>query len=99
MLDYSELKKVVDNIENNKNNRWINFITKHPAARIYGKIGRIECQLVVDIRAEVSVCTKSMVNLLKLKLKSDKTMTIVTINRVKQKSFGSVRMVIIKVMN
>ena len=39
MLDHGELKEVVDNIEDKKDNRRINFTTKHPAARIYGKIG------------------------------------------------------------
>ena len=43
MLDYGELREVVDNIEDKKNNRRVNFITKHSAARIYGKIGQIEC--------------------------------------------------------
>src|SRR6266508_3954596 len=99
MLDYSELKKVVDNIDDKKDNRRVNFITKHPAARIYGKIGRTECQLVIDTGAEVSVCTKPMADLLKLKLKSDKTMTVVAIDGIKQKSLGSAGMVTVKVMD
>src|SRR6266508_2276127 len=99
MLDYSELKKVVDNIDDKKDNRRVNFITKHPAARIYGKIGRIECQLVVDTEAEVSVCTKPMADLLKLKLKPDKTMTVMAINDIKQKSFGSASLVTVKIMD
>ncbi len=69
MLDHSELREVVDSIENKKDNRKVNFTIKHPAARIYGKIGRMECQLVIDTRAEVSVCTKPMTDLLKLKPK------------------------------
>ncbi len=40
-----------------------------------------------------------MANLLKLKLKSDKTMTVVTIDGIKQKSLGSVGLVTIKVMD
>ncbi len=51
------------------------------------------------IGAEVSVCTKSMVNLLKLKLKVDKTIIVVIINRVKQKSLGSAKIVIVKVID
>ncbi len=43
MLDHGELRKVVDNIEDKKDNWKINFITKHPAAWIYGKIGQTEC--------------------------------------------------------
>jgi len=39
MLDHDELRKVVDNIEDKKDNRQVNFATKHPVARIYGKIG------------------------------------------------------------
>jgi len=39
MLDHGELREVVDNIENKKDNRRVNFTTKHPAAQIYGKIG------------------------------------------------------------
>ncbi len=39
MLDHGELREVVDNIEDKKDNRRVNFATKHPAARIYGKIG------------------------------------------------------------
>ena len=39
MLDHGELREVVDNIEDKKDNRRVNFVTKHPAARIYGKIG------------------------------------------------------------
>src|SRR6266498_1130665 len=39
MLDHSELRKVVDNIKDKKDNRRVNFMTKHLAARIYGKIG------------------------------------------------------------
>src|SRR6266540_2846496 len=86
MLDHGELREVVDNIEDKKDNRRVNFATKHPAARIYGKIGRTEYQLVVDTGAEVSVCTKPMVDLLKLKLKLDKTMTVVAIDSVDSKS-------------
>ncbi len=84
MLDHGELREVVDNIEDKKDNRRVNFATKHPAARIYGKIGRTECQLVIDTGAEVSVCTKPMADLLKLKPKPDKTMTVVAINGIKQ---------------
>ncbi len=51
------------------------------------------------MRAEVSVCTKSMVNLLKLKLKPDKTMTVIAIDRVKWKSLGSAEIVTVKVMD
>ncbi len=47
------------------------------------KIGQTECQLVVDTGAEVSVCTKLMADLLKLKLKLDKTIIIVAIDGVK----------------
>src|SRR6266498_1034411 len=99
MFDHGELREVVDNIDDKKDNRRVNFITKHPAARIYGKIGRIECQLVVDTEAEVSVCTKLMADLLKLKPKLDKTMTVVTIDSIKQKSLGSAGLVMVKVMD
>jgi len=40
-----------------------------------------------------------MMDLLKLKPKVDKTMTVVAIDRIKQKSFESVKIVIIKVMD
>ncbi len=99
MLDHGELREVVDNIEDKKDNRWVNFATKHPAARIYGKIGWTECQLVIDIGAEVSVCTKLMADLLKLKPKPDKIMTVVAINGIKQKSLRSAGLVTVKVMN
>ncbi len=56
MLDHSELREVVDNIEDKKDNRWVNFTTKHPATRIYEKIGRMECQLVIDTEADDSHC-------------------------------------------
>ncbi len=39
MLDHGELKEVVDNIKDKKDNRQVNFATKHSAAKIYGKIG------------------------------------------------------------
>ncbi len=39
MLDHGELREVVNNIEDKKDNRRVNFATKYPAARIYGKIG------------------------------------------------------------
>ncbi len=39
ILDYGKLREVVDNIEDKKNNRRVNFAIKHPAARIYEKIG------------------------------------------------------------
>jgi len=52
--------------------------------------------LVVDTRAEVSVCTKPMVDLLKLK---SKTMMVVVIDGVKQTSLGNAGLVIVKVMN
>ena len=42
MLDHGKLRKVVDNIENKKNEWYINFTAKHLAAWIYGKIGWIE---------------------------------------------------------
>src|SRR6266511_1721594 len=99
MLDHGELREVVDNIEDKKDNRRVNFATKHPAARIYGKIGRTECQLVIDTGAEVSVCTKPMADLLKLKLKPDKIMTFVAIDSIKQKSLGSAGLVMVKVMD
>src|SRR6266498_3701053 len=99
MLDYGELREVVDNIEDKKDNRRVNFITKHLAARIYGKIGRTECQLIIDTGAEVSVCTKPIADLLKLKPKSDKTMTVVAIDGIKQKSLGSAGMVTVKIMD
>ena len=38
MLDHGKLKEVVDNIEDKKDNRRVNFTIKHLAARIYGKI-------------------------------------------------------------
>ncbi len=99
MLDHDELREVVNNIENKKDHWWINFMTKHPAAWIYGKIGQTEYQLVIDTGVKVSVCTKLMMDLLKLKPKVDKTMTVVAIDRIKQKSFESVKIVIIKVMD
>src|SRR6266498_1851926 len=99
MLDHGELREVVDNIEDKKDNRRVNFATKHPAARIYGKIGRTECQIVVDTGAEVSVCTKPMADLLKLKLRPDKTMTVMAIDRIKQKSLKNAGLVIVKVMD
>src|SRR6266542_243586 len=43
MLDHGELREVVDNIKDKKDNRRVNVATKHPAARIYEKIGRTEC--------------------------------------------------------
>src|SRR6266498_2002040 len=99
MLDHGELRKVVDNIEDKKDSRRVNFATKHPAAKIYGKIGRTECQLVVDIGVEVLVCIKPMADLLKLKLKPDKTMTVVAIDSIKQKSLESAGLVTVKVID
>jgi len=99
MLDHGELREVVDNIEDKKDNRQVNFATKHPEARIYRKIGRTECQLVIDTGAEISVCTKLMADLLKLKSKLDKTMTVVAIDRIKQKSLRSAGLVIVKIMD
>ncbi len=99
MLDHDELREVVDNIEDKKDRRHINFATKHPTAHIYGKIGWIKYQLVIDTGAEVSVYTKLMADLLKLKLKANKTMIIVTIDRIKQKSFRSIEIVTVKVIN
>src|SRR6266540_2572149 len=99
MLDHGELRKVVDSIEDKKNNRRVNFTTKHPAARIYGKIGRTKCQLVIDTGAEVSVYIKPMADLLKLKPKSDKTMTVVAIDRIKQKSLENAGIVTVKVID
>ncbi len=99
MLDYRELREVVDNIEDKKDNRRVNFATKHPAVWIYRKIGWTECQLVVDTRAKVSVCTKPMADLLKLKLKPDKIMIVVTINGIKQKSLESAGLITIKVID
>ncbi len=99
MLDHSELREVIDNIEDKKDNKWVNFTTKHPVARIYRKISQTECQLVVDTGAEVSVCTKPMADLLKLKLKLDKTMTVVAIDGIKQKSLGSASLVTVKVID
>ena len=43
MLDHNELREVVDNIEDKKDNRQINFTTKHLAAQIYGKIMLTSC--------------------------------------------------------
>src|SRR6266540_171432 len=99
MLDHGELREVVDSIEDKKDNRRVNFVTKHPAARIYGKIGRTECQLVIDTGAEISVYTKHMEDILKLKIKPDKTMTVITIDDIKQKSLGSAGLVMVKVID
>src|SRR6266542_3585437 len=99
MLDHGKLREVVDNIKDKKDNRRVNFATKHSAARIYGKIGRTECQLVIDTGAKVSVCTKPMADLLKLKPKSDKTMTVVAIDGIKQKLLRSAGLVTVKVMD
>ncbi len=99
MLDHGELREVVNNIEDKKDNKQVNFTTKYPAARIYGKIGWTECQLVVDTEAEVSVCTKLIADLLNLKLKPDKTMTVVAIDGIKQKSLRSAGLVIVKIMD
>ena len=99
MLDHSELREVVDNIEDKKDNKRINFITKYPIARIYGKIDQTEYQLIVDTGAEVSVCTKPMADLLKLKLKPDKTIMVIAIDEVKQKSLGSAGLVTVKVID
>src|SRR6266542_784993 len=99
MLDHGELREVVDNIKDKKDNRRVNFATKHPAVRIYEKIGRTECQLVIDTEAKVSVCTKPMADLLKLKLKSDKTITVVAIDSIKQKSLRSADLVTVKVID
>ena len=59
----------------------------------------MECQLVIDTGAEVSVYTKPMADLLKLKLKPDKTITVVAIDGIKQKSLGSAGLVTVKVMD
>ncbi len=99
MLDHGELREVVKNIKDKKDNRRINFVIKHPAARIYRKIGQTECQLIVDTGAKVLVCTKPMAELLKLKPKSDKTITVIVIDGIKQKSLGSVGLVTVKVMD
>ncbi len=99
MLDHGELREVVDSIKDKKDNRRVNFTTKHLAARIYEKISCTECQLVIDIGAEISVCTKSMVDLLRLKLKPDKIMTVIAIDRIKQKSLESAGLVTVKVMD
>ncbi len=77
MLDYGELKKVVNNIENKKDRWHINFTAKHPVVWIYRKIGWTECQLIIDTDIEVLVCIKLIVDLLKLKPKANKTMTVV----------------------
>jgi len=53
----------------------------------------------MDTDAEVSVCIKSMVDLLKLKLKADKIMIVLAIDKVKQKSLESAEIIIIKVIN
>ena len=99
MLDHGELREVINNIEDKKDNRWVNFITKHPTAWIYGKIGRMECQLVIDTGAKVSVYTKPIADLLKLKSKSDKTMIVIAIDEIKQKSLESVSLVMVKVID
>ncbi len=99
MLDHGELREVVNNIEDKKDSRRVNFTTKHSTAQIYGKIDWTECQLVIDTGAEVSVYTKLMADLLKLKPKPDKTMTIVAIDRIKQKSLESAGLVTVKVID
>ena len=99
MLDYGKLREVVDNIKDKKDNWRINFATKYPVAWIYRKIDQIEYQLVVNTGAEISVYTKSIVDLLKLKPKLNKTMTVVAIDRVKQKSLGNTGIVIVKVID
>ncbi len=99
MLDHDKLREVVDSIEDKKDNRRVNFTTKHPAVQIYRKMSCTECQLVINTGAEVLVCTKLMANLLKLKLKSDKTMTVIAIDGIKQKSLRSAGLVTVKVID
>ncbi len=43
MLDYDELKEVIDNIEDKKDRRHVNFTAKYSAVQIYEKIGQTEC--------------------------------------------------------
>jgi len=59
----------------------------------------MEYQLVVDTGAKVSVYIKPMADLLKLKPKLDKIMTVIAIDKIKQKSLRSVRVVTVKVMD
>src|SRR6266498_1447152 len=59
----------------------------------------MECQLVIDTGAKVSVYTKPIADLLKLKSKSDKTMIVIAIDEIKQKSLESAGLVIVKVMD
>ncbi len=47
----------------------------------------------------MSVCTKLMADLLKLKPKPDKTMTVVAIDGIKQKSLRSAGLVTVKVLD
>ena len=84
---------MIDNIEDKKDRQNMHFIIKHLTARIYEKIRWIKCQLVVDTETEISVYTKPMIDLLKLKLKADKTMTVIAINEVKQKSLRNTKIV------
>ncbi len=83
MLDYGELRKVVDNIKDKKDRWHVNFAAKYPAIQIYRKIGQTKCQLVIDTEVEISVYTKLITDLLKLKLKTNKIMIVVTIDGVK----------------
>ena len=55
--------------------------------------------MVVDTGAEVSVCTKPMADLLNLKPKPDKTMTVVAIDGIKQKYLGSAGLITVKVID
>jgi len=42
---------------------------------------------------------KPMVNLLKLKLKANKTITVIAIDEIKQKSLRNAKIIIVKVIN
>ena len=64
LLNHGELEEIV---EKQRDQRRVHFAEAIPAARIYGKIGRAECQIIVDTGAEVSVITEPMAKLLKLK--------------------------------
>ncbi len=52
-----------------------------------------------NIDAEVSVYTKLIADLLKLKLKANKTIIVIAIDEVKQKSLRSAEIVIVKIMD
>src|ERR1043165_6237484 len=72
-------------------------VHSQPTFRIYGKVKRQNLQMIMDIGAELTVCTKSLAKKLGINYIKGKIIDLITIDGKKNKTCGVVEKAMIKI--